>query len=169
MKKAAVILLYGFAFSCTGVTVPSKVNNDSAATTVQKTGTLVKDKTLDSVDNANAEIIKNDGGHIQKAIVFRKDSIIWLTANIKIDHRIFGYESAGTSSRKMILISIFTGDVEGNPFKCPFGAYYQSSDMVNINLKFISVEGPFAKVRVIKDGKPVGIVYIENKWLEFEK
>ena len=105
----------------------------------------------------------------QKATVSKDDSTIWLTANMKRDHRIFGYIKPDTNSKKMILISIFTNDVKGNPFSCPFGSYYQTSDMKNMSLKFVSKEGSFIKAKIVKKDSTDTQIFILRKWIEFEK
>jgi hypothetical protein len=114
-------------------------------------------------------MIATDAAHVQKAVVSESDSLIWLTANMKLDHRIFGYDKPDTSSKKMILISIFTDDVEGNPFNCPFGSYYQSSNMIDMELKYISTEGQFIKANIIRNDTVEGTVYIDKRWIEFEE
>lgn len=86
---------------------------------------------------------------------------------MKLDHRIFGYEKPDINSRKMILISIFTNDVEGNPYKCPWGSYYQTGEMENMELKYAKETGSFVEAMIIKDNKIQGKVYFEKKWIEF--
>lgn len=154
----------------TSVQISSDTLNLSKADTVPSTKEVVNssDK-LDSVNKANSNTITVDEDNIQKASVSKSDSSIWLTANMKLDHRIFGYEKPDTSSRKMILISIFTNDVEGNPFKCPFGSYYQTSDMTDMEIKYVSTEGKFIKVNVFRNAVLQGTVYIDKKWIEFEE
>jgi len=110
--------------------------------------------------------IKHD--YNQKATVLKEDSTIWLTANMKRDHRIFGYIKPDTNSKKMILISIFTNDIKGNPFNCPFGSYYQTSDMKDIAIKFISNKGSFIKAKIVKKDSTDTQIYILKKWIEFE-
>lgn len=111
--------------------------------------------------------LKND--YNQKATVSKKDSTIRLTANMKRDHRIFGYLKPDTNSKKMILISIFTNDVKGNPFNCPFGSYYQTSDMKGMIIKFVSKEGLFIKGKIVKKDSSGTQIYILEKWIEFEE
>ena len=108
-------------------------------------------------------------GQILKAIVSKSDSTIWLTANIRLDHRIFGYAKPDTNSRKMILLSVFTNDVKDNPFNCPYGSYYQTSEMDDMKMKFISKNGVYIKAAIIKNDSAAAIIYILKKWIEFEK
>ncbi len=105
----------------------------------------------------------------QKATVSKEDSIIWLIANIKRDHRIFGYIKPDTNSKKMILISIFTNDIKGNPFNCPLGSYYQTSDMTDMIIKFVSKKGSFIKAKIERRDSADTQIFILRKWIEFEK
>ena len=87
---------------------------------------------------------------------------------MRLDHRIFGYEKPNLDSKKMLLISIFTTDVEKNPFNCEYGAYYESDEMQDIKLKFKENLGDFSKIELFKENDSK-IIYFENKWLEFEE
>ncbi len=144
-------------------------NNISKHHTIDTSKTLINnyDK-ADSVDKANSEAIIVDEDNVQKAIVSKSDSSISLTSNIRLDHRIFGYDKPDTSSKKIILLSVFTDDVEGNPFHCTYGSFYQTSDMNDMELKYASKEGQFIKATLLKIGIPVATVYINRKWIEFE-
>jgi len=62
-----------------------------------------------------------DHDRLQQAIIFRSDNSVWLESDIKLDHRFFGYEKPDTTSGKLILFSVFTPDVEDNPYHCPLG------------------------------------------------
>src|SRR6478752_1035815 len=105
---------------------------------------------IDSIDKVNAAMVSADKDFILKATINKDDSTIWLTANMRMDHRIFGYEKPDANSKRMFLLSIFTDDVKDNPFNLPYGAYYQTNDMDNKTLKYISTQGKFVKVAVIE-------------------
>lgn len=68
----------------------------------------------DSIDKINNETIAKSGNDTNKAFVFLKDgdSTIYLTANMKLDHRIFGYSQPDIKSEKLLLLSVFTNDIE---------------------------------------------------------
>jgi len=110
-----------------------------------------------------------DSEYMNKAYI-GKNGEIWMTPNMKRDHRIFGYESNDIYSEKMILLSVFTNEVENNPFECKYGAFYDTNGMKEISLKYISNEGEFLKFEIVneKEGKS-DIVYMLKKWFEFEK
>ena len=110
-----------------------------------------------------------DSEYMNKAYI-EKNGEVWMTANMKRDHRIFGYENKDIYSEKMILLSVFTNEVENNPFECKYGAFYDTSGMKEISLKYISNEGEFLKFEIFneKEGKS-DIIYMLKKWFEFEK
>lgn len=70
----------------------------------------------------------------------------------------------------MILFSVFTDDVQDNPFQCAYGAYYENGESSNsYDLKLLSEEGNFMKVLLLKEERPVDVVYMEKKWIETDK
>ncbi len=98
-----------------------------------------------------------------------KDDNIWITANMKKDHRIFGYKNKDINSTKMILLSIFTNEVKNNPFDCKYGAYYETNGMNDFKLKYIATENNFLRIEIIKEGKFIDEVFMLKKWFEFEE
>lgn len=119
--------------------------------------------------NGSVKIIKQiDSQHMGKAFI-EKDNSIWITASMKKDHRIFGYKSKNIYSEKMILLSVFTNEVENNPFGCRYGAFYDTNGMKDIKLKYMSTEEDFLKIEIIQDGETIDVVYMLEKWFEFEK
>lgn len=105
---------------------------------------------------------------MQKAYI-EKDGSIWIKANMRKDHRIFGYKNKDIYSEKMILFSIFTNEVKNNPFDCKYGAFYDTSNMKDIKLKYIASENGFLKIGLIKNGEIIDEVFMLKKWFEFEK
>ncbi len=73
---------------------------------------------------------------------------------------IYGYETASTSSKKMICFSSFTVDVDGNPHKCALGAYYTTDA---IDVEYIGIEGSFVKLQLAGT-----VFYIETKMVKFQ-
>lgn len=120
-----------------------------------------------SIEKKNSDIICTSP-NIQKISVSRQDSSISLIANIKFSYRIFGYEKPDINSKKKILFSIFTDEVENNIFKCEFGSYYQTSDIMNFSLKFIAQQGAFIKLKIFNNSKETVFIYILKKWVEFD-
>ena len=102
---------------------------------------------------------------MQKATIDKRDSLIWLKADMKLDHRIFGYKKPDVNSQKLILLSIFTNEVKNNPFNCKYGAFYETSEMGNIKLKFIENIGDYSKIEIITADKSE-ISFVQNKWIE---
>lgn len=125
---------------------------------------------LDSIEKANNESVVASGDKITKAFVFLKDgdSTINLTANIRQDHKIFGYAKPDIKSERLLLLSVFTNDVENNPFGCKLGAYYDTGGMDELTLKYNSTTGNFVKATAIDKANNTTTIYFEKKWIEFE-
>ncbi len=83
---------------------------------------------------------------------------------MKKDHRFFGYEKPDTTSKRVILFSIFTSDVDGNPFDMELGSHYDTNSIEDFTLKFLSDDGQFSKIEATGKNQ---IIYIENKWIQF--
>ena len=154
------------------VDVPQQTAKDSVVTAqdqpqTEVATTTVSETPLEKIDRENNQLIKSANGAIQKASMDPRDSSIWIVANMKEDHRIFGYEKPATDSKKMILLSVFTNDVENNPFQLPYGAYYGTDGMKNSRLKFNSYQGKYIKAELLKDNQKK-IIYFESKLMEFE-
>ena len=175
MKIQLTTMLISLLFlSCNNRTETNQVK--AGDTTVDRVGTnkaaANKEAEERAVVPANTvkigaqEVISED--QLNKAEVSMKDSLIRLAANMRLDHRIFGYEKPDTNSRKMILLSIFTSDVKGNPYQCPYGSFYETNEMDGLKLKFISDGDKFIEVNVKKEEVVLGKVFIDKKWIEFE-
>ena len=162
MTKSIYILILTIFFSACGQT---NQKSDSRVNTQTKVVFTI----LDSIEKVNNERIVASGVDITKAIVFLKegDSTINLIANIKQDHRFFGYAKPDIKSERLLLLSVFTDDVENNPFGCKLGAYYETAGMGELTLKFISSNGNFVKAVAIDKTNKSTIVYFEKKVIEF--
>lgn len=125
---------------------------------------------LDSIDKVNNESVVASGDNITKAFASLKnsDSTINLIANIRQDHRIFGYAKPDIKSERLFLLSIFTNDVENNPFGCKLGAYYDTNGMENLILKYKSTTGNFVKATATDKTGTSTTIYFEKKWIELE-
>ena len=66
---------------------------------------------LDSREATNNASVKASGKKVTKAYVSTQDSSIDLTANIRLDHRFFGYANPDIKSEKLLLFSVFTNDI----------------------------------------------------------
>lgn len=123
---------------------------------------------LDSIEYQNSKIILESGDNVNKAIISKDDSSITITWSKYCDHRIIGFAEPNTKSERLLLLSIFTDDVHNNPFGYKLGSFYQTSDMDNLNLKFIGIDGDFIKALAIDSLKKTTALYFERKWMEFE-
>ena len=108
---------------------------------------------------------------VNKLLISKSDSSMWLTARMRLDHQIFGYASPNINSERLILLSIFTSDVKDNPYKCPFGAYYEAAGMEeqHIELKFVNKTKWFIKAHILRNDSTKADVYFLKKWVKFEE
>lgn len=143
---------------------------------IRKAFLVTKDKLVpfnlaraDSIDKENNSSVARSGKDITKLQVHLSDSSASLTANIRLDHRVFGYETPSTNSARKLLISVFTKDVQDNPFQCPLGAYYETSEMEGMEMRFAGTKNGFVKMRIIRENLPDETVYVLRKWVEFVK
>jgi len=175
MKIQLIAMLISLFFlSCNNRRETNKVqtgntNIDTGVARKAEANHSTGEKALVPADTAavgSPEAISED--QLNKAEVSMKDSLIWLSANMRLDHRIFGYEKPDTNSKKMILLSIFTSDVKGNPYHCPYGAFYETNEMDGLKLKFVSDGDKFIEVNVKKEETVLGRVFIDKKWIDFE-
>lgn len=103
-----------------------------------------------------------------KAYINLQDSSFSMRAVMKKDHKFYGFANADTNSTPLILFSIFTSDVDGNPEALRLGSFYDTQDAeeAGIILKLESRGNSFSKFLII--GKENNAVYFENKHLIFE-
>ncbi|AWA30959.1 hypothetical protein HYN48_13215 [Flavobacterium magnum] len=123
---------------------------------------------LDSIEKANSKQMEIAGSNLNKLTVSRIDSTIWMNSTMPINnrHRIFGYDKPNKKSEKLLLISIFTSDVERNPFGFAFGAFYFTD--FNHYMKYLKSEEDFILANYIEYGKLKGKIYIPKENVEFK-
>ena len=141
---------------------------EKAAAAPKEAPVKATNATLDSIDTANNNSIAASGNEVTRAYVSAQDSSISLTANMRRDHRIFGYAAPDLTSERLLLLSIYTNDVENNPFRCKLGAYYDTAEMEGMQLKYAGTTGDFVKARVTDKAGKATTVYFEKKWVERE-
>ncbi|SES04867.1 hypothetical protein [Pedobacter rhizosphaerae] len=162
---AALILIAGCNADSNKATVIQKVDSvalkidSNPPPEVQQTDT--PKKILPSPPAINEEAI-------QKAVISKTDSSFQVYNNIRADYRIIGYQSPDTNSRKMVLFSVFTSDVQDNPSDCPYGSYYGSPNREELAIKYIGDQGAFVKASINKESGKSTIIYFLRKWVEFE-
>lgn len=105
---------------------------------------------------------------VNKLKVSKKDGAMDLYQSMNQECRIFGYSKPNENSKKLLLLSIWTFDVQGNPSNATFGSYYDTSSMEDLTLKFINKSSDFVKAAILKDNVKVSTVYFKSKWVEFE-
>jgi hypothetical protein len=124
---------------------------------------------IDSMDWHHQALV-DDMGEVNRAFVLLEsgDSTIFLHSDMQMDHRFFGYASPSLQAERLILFSIFTNDVENNPFECRLGAYYQTGGMQGYKLKYIGLEDDFVKAVAIGQDGTRTTLYFEKKWISLE-
>lgn len=123
---------------------------------------------LDSIKLANKTSLLLAGDDVTKAYISPADSSFFLMANIRADHRLIGYEKPDTLSNELILFSIFTNDVENNPFEYPLGAYYDSYGLENLALKYVGMKDGYFQIEATDSNNNTTELYFEKKWVTFE-
>lgn len=124
---------------------------------------------LDSLDKANEAQLTPYEEYWNKISVQSRDSTLWLNSEMRLDHRIFGYKKPNIKSKRLLFLSIFTNDVEGNPFQCKYGSYYSTTLGEERKLKYISEENNFVKTIFLDHNRVLDTIYFERKWIEFEE
>lgn len=168
------ILASAFFLAACGQTKPKaddeqiNLQTNAPANVSEQSKPTQKLSRLDSIEKANNASVMASGDHITRASVFLKggDSTIHLTSNIRQDHRIFGYAQPDVRSERLLLLSVFTDDVENNPFGCKFGSYYDTSGMDKLTLKYLSTNNNFVKAAITDQNNQTSMIYFEKKWIE---
>lgn len=124
---------------------------------------------LDSIEKVNMQSIIDAGKQITKAYLDSQTKEIELWADMKKDHRFYGYEKPDTASKRLILFSIFTNDVEGNPFELPLGSYYDTHGLETSKVMYVSGANDFVKAEIVSDRGSKTTVYFEKKWIVLEE
>jgi len=140
-------------------------NEDSTLVLENKVPNKQVNTKADSKISSSDIKLSSDPEFLQRASV-GTDSIIRVVSDIKLDYRIFGFEKPDTNSRKMVLFSVFTPDVENNPYKCPYGSYYGTPPEDDMKIKFVAKTDDYIKAIVTKD-KMQSPVYFHKNWIEF--
>ncbi len=133
------------------------------------------DSTIQDVNNqpdtqkrSTAPVPEINEEAMQRAVINKSDSSFTVYNNIRADYRIIGYQLPDTSSKKMVLFSVFTADVENNPGRCPYGSYYGSPGKEDLEIKYIGDQGNFVKAFINNAKGESATIYFPKKWVEFE-
>jgi len=150
-RFSAIVLIFIFFASCKSEQAPKK------KTEVQRK--------LDSIELVNNQSIIDSGNRFTKAYVDLDDKNFVLWADMKMDHRFYGFEKPDLNSQKLILFSIFTNDVDGNPFELPLGAHYSTADIEDGSFTFQGEEDGFVQVEFTDGNGKNNTLYFERKWV----
>ena len=142
----------------TPVTSPLRSNSDTV--TRSYAGPMVLAVLLFGAGPAHAQT---------KATINRKTKSFDLVADIRLDHRIFGYAAPDTLAKKLLLFSVFTNDVKDNPHHYPLGAYYGTSDLPKgDDIRFAAASAGFVKLTYLTASKQATTFYIKREFIRFD-
>lgn len=99
-------------------------------------------------------------GSLTVAHVDKKTKEFFVTSNPKAEYKIFGYEYANITTRKMVCFSSYTYDVGDNLNKCPLGSYFDSGKMKEGDrIIYVGKAGSFSKMMYISGSGKKTIFY----------
>lgn len=104
-----------------------------------------------------------------KLSIDQSDSITSLFANIHSAYTFFGYSKPDTNSTKLIVFSIFTNQVKGNPHQCKYESHYGDNSLGEKLIKFCSYTGEFGKFQLIKNAKVIDQLFFKKENFKFEE
>tara|TARA_B100001094_G_C18179802_1_gene800217 strand:+ start:293 stop:700 length:408 start_codon:yes stop_codon:yes gene_type:complete len=90
---------------------------------------------------------------INKIIVNKDDSTVWIMMNTVLGENSYGYESPDVNSKKMLCLTIFSDDLKNNPDKCIYGACQSPNANKKYDFKFSGTKEGFTELIVYKKGK----------------
>jgi hypothetical protein len=94
-------------------------------------------------------------------IVDKKTKEFSVSANQKMDYRVFGYQFANITTQKMICFSSHDTDVRANFSRCPLGSYYDTEKMkLGDKIIYLGGVGSFAKMNFIAGNGKKTIFYL---------
>ncbi len=92
----------------------------------------------------------SQGAALTVAHVDKKSKEFFVTSNPKAEYKIFGYQYANITTKKMICFSSYTYDVGDNLNKCPLGSYFDSGKMKEGDrILYVGKAGSFSKMTFI--------------------
>jgi len=104
-------------------------------------------------------------GHVDK-----RTKEFYIVSDLKIDYRVFGYQLATESSRKMICFSSHAGDVAANYNNCPLGSYYDTGKMkIGDKIVYLGMYGPFGKLSYISGSGKKTIFFLPKSSFTINK
>ena len=120
-----------------------------------------------AIDAENAAMIKANEDNFNKIYV-DQDGSMAMSAAMRLDHRIFGYAQPDTTATRLFLYSVFTNDVDGNPYGLKLGAYYDTYGHEGSQLIFKADEGDFIKAHFADENGKETALYFQKKWVVFD-
>lgn len=111
--------------------------------------------------------VSNDQEPLGKAQISKADSSFWIGGQKDDKYKIFGYAAPDLKSNKLILFSVFTKDIAGNPNNCLLGAYYNTLQLENEQIKYVGdAKNDFVKTLFSNSTRSTE-VYFKKSQIEF--
>lgn len=172
MFRFVIINSIAFLFilsSCTKKMTIHSIQKDNSPKidSAQKTSSTSSETEISNSLETKWEELDEDDLNKATFYLSSNDSILTLTAQMRIDHRIFGYAKPDTTSERLILFSIFTNEVENNPSKCKFGSYYSIENDQPFKIKYVGNKDEFVETKLIHENGTKQSVFFEKKWIDF--
>ncbi|AIM37630.1 hypothetical protein KO02_13795 [Sphingobacterium sp. ML3W] len=175
MKSIHILSIIALcAVSCTNINkeqqpksgMDSVKTNSTQAFKTENQAAKSESKLIYEKDAVKEEIANDDDLTKAYILLSKGDSTVYLQSNIRKDHQIYGYQKPDINSKKMILFSVFTSDVDKNPHQLPLGAYYETSGLVHqgFKLNYTKTVGNFIETS-FTDATDIGedLVYFEKE------
>ena len=156
MRFLVALLLMLMGFGCTP---------NSERTIPEKPTAITWTTELDSLNRANQALVPASDEERNKILVFLPDSTARLPTPRHRIHRIWGYAKPDTTSQKLILFSVFTNDVEGNPFGLKLGSYYDLAAHTGSTALFNGKQAGFVQLRFTTHENTSNI-YVPAAWAD---
>ncbi len=174
MFKTSTIFFFCFSLlSCSNNAIDTTAKDTLSNDSLNKFNLDSNHKSTQSINKDSTHQTLKDFAKIaeveetNKASISLKDSSFIVGADKYLNHQIFGYERPDTTSKKLLLISCFTYDVEDNPYKCKYGAYYTTYNMDSVEIKFLTKTNYFVKCKLLDKEKIIANLFFEKRFVEF--
>lgn len=165
-----LIFLSLIFFSCSNQSeISPNLETNESAVVLKK---IVDTKMQDSINlecGFTREYVENSD-EFNKFFMYDDDHTmsLKLVSHMTSRHRILCYDSPSLTANPILLYSIYTSDVQNNPFGFEFGAYYDEIGP-DSKMYFLGFDGDFVKAEYIDKAGKEHIVYFERHWLEMPK
>ena len=101
--------------------------------------------------------------------VDKSDSSTSLFANMQSNHTFYGYAKPDTNSKRLILFSIFTSEVENDKDSCLYGAHYSDTSLGKKHLKYIKNFKDFGEFQFLDNTTIIDTIFFRKENFKFDE